>query len=120
MIIKPRTRGFICTTAHPEGCARQVQQQTAYVNEQPSLTGFKNVLVIGASTGYGLSSRIVAAFGGGANTIGVYRPSAATATRTASSGWYNSAAFEKAAADAGLNRSALLEMPSPMNKSKNN
>ncbi|MCA1291646.1 trans-2-enoyl-CoA reductase family protein [Paenibacillus sp. alder61] len=102
MIIKPRTRGFICTTAHPEGCARQVEQQIDYVKKHPAIHGPKNVLVIGASTGYGLASRIVAAFGAGANTVGVYRPSAASATRTASAGWYNSAAFEKAAVEAGL------------------
>jgi len=102
MIIKPRTRGFICTTAHPVGCAKQVQNQIDYVSKQPTLHGPKNVLVIGASTGYGLASRVVAAFGAKANTIGVYRPSAATATRTASAGWYNSAAFEKAAEAAGL------------------
>ncbi|WP_410769726.1 enoyl-ACP reductase FabV [Fontibacillus sp. BL9] len=102
MIIKPRTRGFICTTAHPEGCARQVEQQIDYVEKQPAISGPKNVLVIGASTGYGLASRIVAAFGARANTVGVYRPSAASATRTASAGWYNSAAFEQAAQAAGL------------------
>lgn len=102
MIIKPRTRGFICTTAHPEGCARQVEQQIDYVKNHPAIHGPKNVLVIGASTGYGLASRIVAAFGAGANTVGVYRPSAASPTRTASAGWYNSAAFEKAAVEAGL------------------
>ncbi|GAA0393475.1 enoyl-ACP reductase FabV [Paenibacillus motobuensis] len=102
MIIKPRTRGFICTTAHPVGCAKQVQQQIDYVSKQPTIHGPKNVLVIGASTGYGLASRVVAAFGAGANTIGVYRPSGATATRTASAGWYNSAAFEQAAEAAGL------------------
>lgn len=102
MIIKPRTRGFICTTAHPVGCASQVRQQIDYVKAQPAVSGFKNVLVIGASTGYGLSSRIVAAFGGGANTVGVYRQGAATDNRTATAGWYNSAAFEKAAQEAGL------------------
>ncbi|WMT38963.1 trans-2-enoyl-CoA reductase family protein [Paenibacillus sp. D2_2] len=102
MIIKPRTRGFICTTTHPIGCAKQVQNQIDYVSKQPTIHGPKNVLVIGASTGYGLASRVVAAFGAGANTIGVYRPSAATATRTASAGWYNSAAFEQAAESAGL------------------
>lgn len=102
MIIKPRTRGFICTTSHPAGCARHVEQQMEYVKSKPAITGPKNVLVIGASTGYGLSSRIVAAFGAGANTIGVYRPSAGTEKRTASAGWYNSAAFEAAAEKAGL------------------
>ncbi|WP_405153666.1 enoyl-ACP reductase FabV [Paenibacillus sp. FSL K6-0108] len=102
MIIKPRTRGFICTTSHPVGCAAQVQEQIDYVKSQPKLNGPRNVLVIGASTGYGLASRVVSAFGAGANTIGIYRPSSSTEKRTASAGWYNSAAFEKAAEEAGL------------------
>ncbi|MNW42263.1 putative reductase [compost metagenome] len=102
MIIKPRTRGFICTTSHPEGCAKQVQQQIDYVKTRQLGKGPKNVLVIGASTGYGLAARITAAFGAGANTVGVYRPSQAAGARTASAGWYNSAAFEKAALEAGL------------------
>lgn len=102
MLIKPRTRGFICTTAHPEGCARQVQRQIEYISRQPAIKGPRKVLVIGASTGYGLASRITAAFGAGASTIGVYRQSSATETRTASAGWYNSAAFEKLATEAGL------------------
>lgn len=102
MIIKPRTRGFICTTSHPVGCAAQVQEQIDYVKSQPELKGPRNVLVIGASTGYGLASRVVSAFGAGANTVGIYRPSSSTEKRTASAGWYNSAAFEKAAEEAGL------------------
>ncbi|TYP74546.1 enoyl-ACP reductase FabV [Paenibacillus methanolicus] len=102
MIIKPRTRGFICTTAHPAGCARQVEEQITYIKGKPAIDGPKNVLVIGASTGYGLSARIAAAFGAGANTIGVYRPSAGSEKRTASAGWYNSAAFEEAASREGL------------------
>ncbi|WEK54470.1 MAG: trans-2-enoyl-CoA reductase family protein [Candidatus Cohnella colombiensis] len=103
MIIKPRTRGFICTTAHPEGCAQQVQEQIQYVGGQPHLqNGPRNVLVIGASAGYGLSARIVAAFGAGATTVGIYRKSEAAKGRTASAGWYNSTAFEHAAAKAGL------------------
>lgn len=102
MIIKPRTRGFICTTSHPVGCAAQVQEQIDYVKSKPQLNGPRNVLVIGASTGYGLASRVVSAFGAGANTIGIYRPSSSTEKRTASAGWYNSAAFEKAAEEAGL------------------
>lgn len=101
MIIQPKTRGFICTTAHPEGCAKQVQRQIDYVNGQPAIQGPRNVLVIGASTGYGLASRIVSSFAAGANTIGVYFDKAAEGSRTASAGWYNSAAFEKAAAAAG-------------------
>lgn len=102
MIIKPRTRGFICTTAHPAGCARQVLEQIEYIKAQPAVQGPRNVLVIGASTGYGLASRIAAAFGAGAATVGVYRPSTASDTRTASAGWYNSAAFEQAALASGL------------------
>ncbi|OZB98259.1 enoyl-ACP reductase FabV [Paenibacillus sp. XY044] len=102
MIIKPRTRGFICTTAHPVGCAAQVQSQIDYVKSKPAIQGPKNVLVIGASTGYGLAARITAAFGAGANTVGVYRPSSGSEKRTASAGWYNSAAFEQAAEEAGL------------------
>lgn len=102
MIIKPRTRGFICTTAHPTGCALQVQEQIDYVKERAAINGPRNVLVIGASAGYGLAARIVAAFGAGANTVGVYRQSESKANRTASAGWYNSAAFEQAAQQAGL------------------
>ena len=102
MIIKPRTRGFICTTAHPEGCAAQVQEQVEYVQAKPAIDGPRNVLVIGASAGYGLASRIVAAFGAGANTVGIYRQGESVRGRTASAGWYNSAAFEKAAEKAGL------------------
>ncbi|SEM60837.1 enoyl-ACP reductase FabV [Paenibacillus sp. OV219] len=102
MIIKPRTRGFICTTAHPTGCALQVQEQINYVKEHAPIQGPKNVLVIGASAGYGLASRIVAAFGAGANTVGIYRQGESKNGRTASAGWYNSAAFEQAAQAAGL------------------
>jgi len=97
MIIQPKIRGFICTTAHPEGCRKAVQEQIEYVKSQAKLTGFKNVLVIGASTGYGLASRIVATFGVGARTIGVFFEKEADEKRTASPGWYNTAAFEHAA-----------------------
>lgn len=102
MIIKPRTRGFICTTAHPTGCAAQVQSQIDYVASQPAIQGPRKALVIGASAGFGLAARIVAAFGAGASTVGVYRQGERSAGRTASAGWYNSAAFEKAAQAAGL------------------
>ncbi|MHA6483571.1 enoyl-ACP reductase FabV [Paenibacillus sp. strain BS8-2] len=108
MIIQPKTRGFICTTAHPEGCAKQVKRQIDYVKSQPALQGPRNVLVIGASTGYGLASRIVAAFGSGANTVGVYFDKAAEGARTASAGWYNSAAFEEAAAAAGTKSYSIV------------
>lgn len=97
MIIEPKIRGFICTTAHPEGCAQHVQEQIDYVKSQPKIAGPKKVLVIGASTGYGLASRIVATFGAGADTIGVFFERPGSEKRTASAGWYNTAAFEKAA-----------------------
>lgn len=103
MLIEPKVRGFICTTAHPAGCAAKVEEQINYVRHQTKLpTKFKNVLVIGASTGYGLASRIVASFGMGANTLGVFFEREAADKRTASAGWYNSAAFERAAHQAGL------------------
>jgi len=102
MIIQPKIRGFICTTAHPTGCAEHVQEQIEYVKKQPKVNGPKKVLVVGGSTGFGLASRITAAFGSGASTIGVFfeRPSAGD--RTATAGWYNTAAFEQAAKAAGL------------------
>ncbi len=103
MIISPKIRGFICTTAHPDGCAAHVQEQIDYVKSRPALAGCpKKVLVIGSSTGYGLASRIVPAFGGGAATIGVFFEKEGEENRTASAGWYNSAAFEQAAAKEGL------------------
>lgn len=102
MIIQPKIRGFICTTAHPVGCARHVQDQIDYVKKQPAVQGPKKVLVIGSSTGYGLASRIVAAFGSGADTIGVCFERPASDKRTATAGWYNSIAFDKAAKAAGL------------------
>lgn len=103
MIISPKIRGFICTTAHPEGCEAHVREQIGYVKSRPPLPDSpKNVLVIGASTGYGLASRIVSAFGGGAATVGVFFEKEAVEKKTASAGWYNSAAFETAAAAEGL------------------
>jgi enoyl-[acyl-carrier protein] reductase/trans-2-enoyl-CoA reductase (NAD+) len=103
MIIAPKVRGFICTTTHPSGCEANVRQQIAYVKSKGQLAnGPKRVLVIGSSTGYGLASRITAAFGSGAATIGVFLEKAGTDKKTASAGWYNSAAFDKAAKEAGL------------------
>ena len=103
MIIQPKIRGFICTTAHPEGCAANVREQIAYVKSQPAPANPpKKVLVIGASTGYGLASRIVPAFGGGAATIGVFFEKPGQENKTGSAGWYNSVAFEEAAKEAGL------------------
>ncbi|MEA9391624.1 enoyl-ACP reductase FabV [Acerihabitans sp. TG2] len=103
MIIKPKIRGFICTTTHPVGCEANVREQIAYVKSQGKLAnGPKRVLVIGASTGYGLASRINAAFGSDAATLGVFFEKPATDKKTGSAGWYNAAAFDKAAKQAGL------------------
>ncbi len=103
MIVVPKIRGFICTTAHPDGCAKHVAEQIAVVKTRgPIENGPKKVLVIGSSTGYGLSSRIAAAFGSGAATIGVFFEKSGDAERSATAGWYNSAAFEKEAAASGL------------------
>ncbi len=102
MIIKPKIRGFICTTAHPDGCAAHVKEQVDYVKSMPKINGPKRVLVVGASTGYGLASRIAAAFGAGADTIGVFFERPASGSRTATAGWYNTAAFDKLAKEEGV------------------
>ncbi|RYM32806.1 trans-2-enoyl-CoA reductase family protein [Brumimicrobium glaciale] len=102
MIIEPRTRGFICTTAHPEGCEQGVLNQIEYIKSKGKIDSPKKVLVIGASTGFGIASRITSAFGSDASTIGVFFEKPPSEGRTASSGWYNTAAFEKAAHKAGL------------------
>jgi enoyl-[acyl-carrier protein] reductase / trans-2-enoyl-CoA reductase (NAD+) len=97
MQIQPKIRGFICTTAHPTGCEQVVAEQIAYVKKKGAFKGPKNVLVIGGSTGYGLASAIAATFGANANTISVFFEKEADDKRTASAGWYNTAAFEKLA-----------------------
>lgn len=103
MVIQPKIRGFICTNAHPVGCAEHVKEQIEYVKALgPVANGPKNVLVIGASTGYGLASRITAAFGSAAKTLGIFFEKEPTESKTASAGWYNTAAFEQAANAAGL------------------
>ena len=102
MIIEPRMRGFICLTAHPDGAAQNVKQQIEYVKSKGPIAGAKKVLVIGASTGFGLSSRITSALGSDAATIGVFFEKPPMEGKTASPGWYNSAAFEKEAHAAGL------------------
>lgn len=103
MIIEPKIRGCICTTAHPEGCAENVRSQIKYVTSYAPITsGPKKVLVIGSSTGYGLASRIVAAFGYKAQTIGISFERPSQAKRTASPGWYNTAAFHEAAHLGGI------------------
>ncbi|MFM9987563.1 enoyl-ACP reductase FabV [Flavobacterium sp.] len=102
MIIEPRMRGFICLTAHPTGCEQNIKNQIAYVKSKGHIEGAKRVLVIGASTGFGLASRITSAFGCDASTIGVFFEKPAAEGKTASPGWYNSAAFENEAHKAGL------------------
>src|SRR3990167_2690694 len=109
MAIHPKVKGFICTTAHPVGCAANVNEQIRFVqghgpigNADASINTPKRVLVIGASTGYGLASRITAAFGGGASTLGIFFERPAEGKRTATAGWYNAVAFQNAAEKAGL------------------
>lgn len=102
-IIQPKIKGPICTTAHPLGCRASVEEQIEFIRSRPPIAnGPSRVLVIGASTGYGLASRIAAAFGCGARTIGVFFEKPASDKRTATAGWYNSAAFQSAADAAGL------------------
>jgi enoyl-[acyl-carrier protein] reductase/trans-2-enoyl-CoA reductase (NAD+) len=102
MIIEPRMRGFICTTAHPKGCEQSVKNQIDYIKSKGKIEGAKRVLVIGASTGFGLASRITSAFGSNASTIGVFFEKPPSEGKTASPGWYNSAAFETEAQKEGL------------------
>jgi enoyl-[acyl-carrier protein] reductase/trans-2-enoyl-CoA reductase (NAD+) len=103
MIIKPRVRGFMCVTTHPVGCAANVKQQIDYVKSHgPIANGPKRVLVLGASTGYGLASRITAAFGSGAATLGVFFEREGSADKPGTAGWYNSAAFHQFAHGEGL------------------
>lgn len=103
MIIKPRVRGFMCVTTHPVGCAANVKQQIDYVKRHGAITnGPKKVLVLGASTGYGLASRITAAFGSDAATLGVFFEREGAADKAGTAGWYNSAAFHQFAEAEGL------------------
>ncbi|SDR79004.1 enoyl-ACP reductase FabV [Winogradskyella sediminis] len=102
MIIEPKTRGFICLTAHPKGCEQNVLKQIEYIKSKPTTNGPKKVLVIGASTGFGLASRITSAYGSNASTIGVFFEKPPKEGRPASPGWYNSAAFENQAHKDGL------------------
>jgi enoyl-[acyl-carrier protein] reductase/trans-2-enoyl-CoA reductase (NAD+) len=103
MVIKPKVRGFICTNAHPVGCAKSVSNQIDYIKSQGfTQQGPKNVLVIGCSTGYGLASRITSAFGFGANTLGVCFEKEPSERKTGTAGWYNTAAFHQEAKTAGL------------------
>ena len=102
MIIKPKVRGFICTTSQPDGCKAVVREQIEYIKAQPHADGPKKVLVVGASMGYGLASRITAAYSFGAATVGVIFDKPASGARTATSGWYNTAAFEEFANADGI------------------
>lgn len=102
MIIEPRMRGFICLTAHPDGCTQNVKNQIEYVTSKGKINGAQKVLVIGASTGFGLASRITSAFACDAATIGVFFEKPPAEGKTATPGWYNSAAFEEEATKAGL------------------
>lgn len=102
MIIVPKIRGFICLTSHPKGCEQNVLNQINYVKANGTVDGPKKVLVIGASTGFGLASRITSAFGSGAATIGVYFEKPPAAGKPGSPGWYNTAAVEEQAHNAGL------------------
>ncbi len=108
MIIKPKIRGFICTTTHPVGCEANVKEQIAYTKAQgPIKNAPKRVLVVGSSSGYGLSSRIAAAFGGGAASIGVFFEKPGTDKKPGTAGFYNAAAFDKLAHEAGLYAKSL-------------
>ena len=107
MIVTPKVRGFICTTAHPTGCEAAVKKQIDYVKAQPKTAGPKKVLVVGSSMGYGLASRIAAAYSCGAATIGVMFDRPASGNKTATSGWYNTKAIEKFAAVDGLNAKTI-------------
>jgi len=107
-VVKPRVRGFICITSHPEGCAAQVREQAAYVKSRPRLEGgSKSVLVIGASTGYGLASRIAAAFGSGAATLGIFFERPGEGDKPGSPGWYNTVGFHRAAKQHNLKAFSL-------------
>tara|TARA_B100001063_G_scaffold234106_1_gene251093 strand:- start:2868 stop:4058 length:1191 start_codon:yes stop_codon:yes gene_type:complete len=103
MVIQPKVRGFLCTTSHPTGCLENVRRQVAHVQGKGEIAdGPKRVLVLGSSTGYGLASRITAAFGSGAATIGVFFEKPGSERKPGTAGWYNSAAFHQLAEEAGL------------------
>ena len=96
MIVTPNIRGFICTTAHPKGCFENVKKQIEYIKSKPKINSCENALIIGASTGYGLSSRIACAFLKKCPTIGIIFEKPPRKNKTATAGWYNTAAFELA------------------------
>jgi len=108
MVIQPKVRGFLCTTTHPTGCYENVRRQAEHVRSKGDIAdGPKRVLVLGASTGYGLASRITAAFGSGASTIGVFFEKPGTDRKPGTAGWYNSAGFHQLAEEAGLYAKSL-------------
>jgi len=108
MVITPKIRGFICTTAHPEGCSKRVSADIDYISSKPKITnGPKTALIIGASNGYGLASRITLGFGADCKTIGIMYEKPPTEKRTASPGWYNTSAFERQANSRGLYAKSL-------------
>ena len=102
MIIRPRVRGFVCVTTHPTGCARNVEAQIGHAEANPLLHPPRSVLVLGSSTSYGLGSRIALAFGGRAASFGVFLDRPPRPRKAGTAGWYNTAAFEAAAAERGL------------------
>ncbi|MCL2857715.1 MAG: trans-2-enoyl-CoA reductase family protein [Oscillospiraceae bacterium] len=102
MVIKPKVRGFICTTAHPVGCAENVRLMAEYAAARPGEGGPKRALVIGSSAGYGLATRVSAAFGYGTDSVGVFLEKPGSGGKLGSAGWYNNAAFEKLAREKGL------------------
>src|SRR5258707_10484448 len=106
-VVKQRARGFICVNAHPEGCLRNVENQVRVVREAGRISGPRNVLVLGASTGYGLASRIAAAWGAGARTLGVFFERPPDDGKTATAGYYNTGAFHPAASRDGLFAASL-------------
>jgi len=108
MVIQPKVRGFLCTTTHPTGCLENVRRQMKHVQSRGEIQGGpKRVLVLGASTGYGLASRVTAAFGSGAATVGVFFEKPGTDRKPGTAGWYNSASFHELAEEAGLYAKSL-------------
>ena len=108
MIIEPKILNNVCITAHPQGCKHEVLKQIEYIKSKPKIQGPKNALILGASGGYGLATRIALAFGCESNTMGVSFERAATEKRTATPGWYNNMAFSEAAKNEGIKECTLI------------
>ncbi len=107
MVLQPKIIGGVCLTAHPGGLKKSLDKQIAYVKSQPPIDMPKRVLVLGGSNGYGLATRIAAAFGGGAGTLNVSLERAPTERKPASPGWYNNKYFDEAARKAGLTAESI-------------